>query len=109
MAKGMTKSQIADRLAEKTGLTKKQVAHLMGELVALAYEEAQNGFVVPGLGKLVVVDRAARMGRNPATGEAIQIPAKRVLKFRIAKEAKTAVVGGVAPQAESGAASQAES
>ncbi len=109
MAKGMTKSQIADRLAEKTGLTKKQVNHLLGELAALAYEEAHNGFPFPGLGKLVVVDRAARMGRNPATGEPIQIPAKRVLKFRIAKEAKTAVVVGGAPNAESSGAPQAES
>ena len=95
MAKGMTKSQIADRLAEKTGLTKKQVNHFLGELATLAYEEAHNGFSLPGLGKLVVVDRAARMGRNPATGQPIQIPAKRVLKFRIAKEAKTTVVSGM--------------
>jgi len=99
MGKGMTKSQIADRLAEKTGLTKKQVNHFLTELAALAYEEAANGFSLPGLGKLVMVDRAARTGRNPATGEPIQIPAKRVLKFRIAKEAKTAIAGGGAPPA----------
>jgi len=91
MAKGMTKSQIADRLAEKTGLHKKQVLQVLEEIVMLAYSEAHSGFTLPGLGKLVVVDRAARMGRNPATGEQIQIPAKRALKFRISKEAKDAV------------------
>jgi len=93
MAKGLTKSQIADRLAEKTGLTKKQVIHLLGELATLAYEEASNSFTVPGLGKLVVVDRKERKGRNPATGQEIIIPAKRALKFRISKEAKDSVLG----------------
>lgn len=88
MAKAMTKSQIIKTLAEKTDLTKKQVIAVMEGLVGLAYTEAKNGFTVPGLGKLVVVNRKARMGRNPATGEAIHIPAKRVLKFRIAKAAK---------------------
>jgi len=91
MGKSMTKAQIADTLAEKSGLQKKQVAQLLDELAQLAYSEAKNGFPVPGLGKLVIVDRAARMGRNPATGEQIQIPAKRVLKFRLSKEAKDAV------------------
>ena len=57
----------------------------------LAYKEAKMGFTIPGLGKLVVVNRKARMGRNPATGQAIKIPAKRVLKFRIAKAAKDAI------------------
>jgi DNA-binding protein HU-beta len=49
-------------------------------------------FVIPGIGKLVRVDRKARMGRNPATGEAIKIPAKKVVKFRVAKAAKDAIV-----------------
>ena len=79
--------------AENTGLPKKQVAALMEELACLAYTEAKNGFTVPGLGKLVVVHRKARMGRNPMTGEAIKIPAKKALKFRIAKAAKDAVMG----------------
>lgn len=92
MAKAMTKSQIIKTLAEETDLTKKQVIAVMEELVGLAYTEAKNGFTVPGLGKLVVVNRKARMGRNPATGEAIHIPAKRVLKFRIAKAAKDAAM-----------------
>jgi DNA-binding protein HU-beta len=91
MARSMTKSEIITHLAEKGGLPKKQVAELLDELAQLAYKEAQNGFSVPGLGKLVIVDRAARMGRNPKTGEPLQIPAKRALKFRLAKEAKDAV------------------
>src|SRR6266699_2408165 len=56
-------------------------------------EVKKNGlFVVPGLGRLVRVERKARMGRNPATGETIKIAAKRVVKFRIAKSAKDAIV-----------------
>lgn len=89
---GISKSETLNRLSEKTGLTKKQVAGVLDELAALSYKEARNGFTFPGVGKLVVVDRKARLGRNPATGETIQIPAKRVLKFRIAKQAKDAVL-----------------
>ena len=65
----------------------------MEALAALAYKNAKNGFTVPGLGKLVLVNRKARMGRNPATGEAIQIKAKKVVKFRVAKAAKDAILG----------------
>jgi len=90
MAKAMTKAQIVAALAEKNDLTKKQAAAFLESLAALAYKEAKNGFTIPGIGKLVVVNRKARMGRNPATGEPIKIPAKRVLKFRIAKAAKDA-------------------
>jgi DNA-binding protein HU-beta len=89
---GITKSETLNRLSEKTGMPKKQVASFLDELAMLAYKEARNGFTFPGVGKLVVVDRKARMGRNPATGEAISIPAKRVLKFRIAKQAKDSVL-----------------
>jgi len=92
MAKALTKSKIIAALAEKTDLTKKQVAQFLEDLASLAYTEAKNGFTIPGLGKLVLVRRKARMGRNPATGEAIHIPAKTVLKFRIAKAAKDAVL-----------------
>ncbi len=81
---GISKSETLNRLSEKTQLTKKQVGLVLEELAALAYKEARNGFTFPGVGKLVIVDRKARLGRNPATGETIQIPAKRVLKFRIA-------------------------
>ena len=90
--KPMTKSQILAALADKTGLTKRDITAVVDELAALAYKQAKVGFTVPGLGKLVVVKRKARMGRNPATGESIKIPAKTVLKFRIAKAAKDAVV-----------------
>jgi len=92
MAKAMTKSQIMAKLAEKTCLKKKQVVELIDTLVGLAYKEAKNSFTVPGLGKLVLVNRKARIGRNPATGATIQIPAKKVLKFRVAKAAKDAVL-----------------
>jgi len=90
--KAMTKSQIMTALAEANGITKKCAAEFVESLVGLAYKEAKKGFTVPGLGKLVLVNRKARMGRNPATGETISIPAKKVLKFRIAKAAKDAVL-----------------
>lgn len=93
MAKTMTKSQIADHLAGKAGVTKKTAVQLIDDLAALAYKEAKNTFVVPGIGKLVLANRKARMGRNPQTGEAIKIPAKRVVKFRVAKAAKDAILG----------------
>ncbi len=92
MAK-LTKSQTIKELAERTGLEKKKAAEVVDELVKMSYENAKDSFTIPGLGKLVLVNRAARIGRNPATGEQIQIPAKRVLKFRIAKQAKDAVMG----------------
>ncbi|TSC55780.1 MAG: DNA-binding protein HU-beta [Parcubacteria group bacterium Gr01-1014_18] len=90
----MTKSQLLEAVASKTGHTKKDVAMLLGVLTEIAYSEVKkNGeFVVPGLGKLVKKDRAARMGRNPATGAQIQIPAKTVVKFRVAKACKDAVL-----------------
>jgi DNA-binding protein HU-beta len=92
MAKAMTKSAIIKMLAEKSGLKKREVLAVVENLVQAAYKEAKNGFTIPGLGKLVLVNRKARLGRNPATGEPIQIPAKRVLKFRVAKAAKLAVL-----------------
>ena len=91
--KKMSKSQIIAHMAGKMDLPKKQVAAGLEEFVKLAYREAKNSFTIPGLGKLVLVNRAARMGRNPATGEAISIPAKRVVKFRVAKQAKDAILG----------------
>lgn len=89
--KAMTKAQIVAALAESTGLTKKQVGEMLQAQAELAYKEAKSGFTISGIGKLVVVNRKARKGRNPATGEVIRIPAKRALKFRIAKAAKDAV------------------
>jgi DNA-binding protein HU-beta len=93
MAKALSKSQIAASLAETVGLTKKQAVQTLEGLVALAYKNAKNSFTIPGLGKIVLVNRKARMGRNPATGETIKIAAKRVVKFRVAKAAKDAILG----------------
>lgn len=93
MAK-MTKSQMLQSLADKMGGTKKDAASFLDALTDLAYGQVKsNGeFVLPGFGKLVKVRREARMGRNPATGESIKIPAKTVVKFRVAKAAKDALL-----------------
>ena len=93
MAKALSKSQIAAALAEKNGITKKAAAEILEYIAELAYKNAKNTFTLPGLGKLVLVNRKARVGRNPATGETIQIKAKRVVKFRVAKAAKDAILG----------------
>jgi DNA-binding protein HU-beta len=93
MAKALSKSEIASAIAEKAGLTKKQAVGILENIAELAYKNAKNSFTLPGLGKLVLVNRKARMGRNPATGGAIQIKAKRVVKFRVAKAAKDAILG----------------
>ena len=93
MAKALTKSQIVSAVAEKSSLTKKQAAEILEQLAALAYKHAKDSFTIPGLGKLVLVNREARVGRNPATGETIQIKAKKVVKFRVAKAAKDAILG----------------
>jgi len=93
MAK-LTKSQLIATLAEKSGMSKKEMTDFMEMFTKLAMDEVKsNGeFIIPGIGKLVKVDRKARMGRNPATGEEISIPAKTVVKFRVAKAAKEAVL-----------------
>jgi DNA-binding protein HU-beta len=93
MAKALSKSQIAAAIADKAGISKKQATEILGIIADLAYKNAKNTFTLPGLGKLVLVNRAARIGRNPATGEQINIPAKRVVKFRVAKAAKDAILG----------------
>jgi DNA-binding protein HU-beta len=93
MSKSMTKSQVADHLAGKAGITKKAASEILEELASLAYKQAKNVFTLPGIGKLKLANRKARMGRNPQTGEPIQIPAKRVVKFRVAKAAKDAILG----------------
>jgi DNA-binding protein HU-beta len=93
MAKALSKSQIAAAIADKHGITKKQATEVIASIVELAYKNAKNSFTLPGLGKLVLVNRKARMGRNPATGETIKIAAKRVVKFRVAKAAKDAILG----------------
>jgi DNA-binding protein HU-beta len=94
MANVMTKTQVVTHLAEKVDLPKKTVATVLEKLVALATKEAKatGQFVVPGLGKAVKAARKARVGRNPQTGEAIKIPAKTVVRFRLAKAFKDAIV-----------------
>ena len=93
MGKSLTKSQIVSGVAEKAEITKKQAGAAVEALVAMAYKGAKDAFTIPGLGKIVLVNRKARMGRNPATGEVIQIKAKKVVKFRVAKAAKDAILG----------------
>ena len=87
------KARVTTSPAESVGLTKKQAVQSIDALVALAYKNAKNSFTIPGLGKIVLVNRKARMGRNPATGATIKIAAKRVVKFRVAKAAKDAILG----------------
>jgi len=93
MAK-LTKSQTMAALSESTGMSKKDVGMFMDKLMELAYKQVKDAgeFVLPGFGKLVKVRREARQGRNPATGETIAIPAKTVVKFRVAKQAKDALL-----------------
>ena len=92
-AKPLTKSQIATAIAEKANIPKRQAVEILEIIADLAYKNAKNSFTLPGLGKLVLVNRKARIGRNPATGEEIKIPAKKVVKFRVAKACKDAVLG----------------
>ena len=92
MEKALTKSQIAAEIAAKNNITEKAAAEILECIAQLAYENAKDTFTLPGLGKLVLIDRKARIGRNPATGETIQIAAKRVVKFRVAKAAKDAIL-----------------
>jgi len=96
MAKAMTKSEIAATLAEKVGISKKQVNQLMEAQADLAYKQAKNQFPIPGIGKLVLVERPARqmvMQFGEKKGQTITVPKKKVLKFRVAKAAKDAILG----------------
>jgi DNA-binding protein HU-beta len=90
----MTQTQLMRALAEHCEVNNKTARMFLDCLAGMAVAEVKkNGvFVLPGIGRLVRVDRKARMGRNPATGEAIKIPAKKVVKFRVAKAAKDAIV-----------------
>ena len=94
MADKMTQTQLVAKLAEGAEVSKKQAKAIVDNLAAIAVAETKkNGmFVIPGIGRLVRQERKARMGRNPATGEAIKIPAKKVVKFRVAKAVKDAIV-----------------
>ncbi|MFQ5442027.1 MAG: HU family DNA-binding protein [Thermodesulfobacteriota bacterium] len=93
MAKPLTKSKVIEHIAKKSGLTKKAINEILNHLAQLSYKQAKNTFTIPGIGKLVLVKRKARKGRNPQTGESIRIPAKKVVKFRVAKACKDAVLG----------------
>ena len=92
MAKAKTKTQIIAQMADDAGITKAQAKAALESMVNQAYKGAKDGFTIPGIGKLVKVRRKARMGRNPATGESIKIPAKTVVKFRVAKAAKDSIL-----------------
>lgn len=96
MAKAMTKSEIAAVLAEKVGITKKQVNAFFEAQAELAYKQAKNTFVIPGIGKLVLVERGPRemvMRFGPMAGQVVKVPKKKVLRFRVAKAAKDAILG----------------
>jgi DNA-binding protein HU-beta len=97
MAKAMSKSEIATQLAEKVGISKKQVNQFFQAQADLAYRQARNSFVIPGIGKLVLTKSAPRemmMRFGPDAGQMKKIPAKTRVKFRVAKAAKDAILGG---------------
>ncbi len=80
------------KIADNTGIEKKQAVEVLNFLAQLAYKQAKNSFTIPGIGKLVLVHRKARIGRNPSTGESIKIAAKKAVKFRISKTCKDAIL-----------------
>ena len=90
---GMTKTQLVRHMAEKIETSNKTAAAFLDTLCDTAIKEARKSgiFVLPGLGRLKKVQRKARMGRNPQTGEAIKIPAKTTAKFYLAKAVKDAI------------------
>jgi len=92
--KPMTKSQVISHFAEKFEVSRKTASAVIDEVAALAVSETKKtgSFTLPGIGKLVLVKRKARMGRNPATGATIKIPAKTVVRIRVAKVCKEAIV-----------------
>jgi DNA-binding protein HU-beta len=95
MAKALSKSQIAATIAEKSEISKKQATQILETLAQLAYKQAKNTFTLPGLGKLVLVNRPARtmtMQFGPKKGQSVNVPAKRVVKFRVSKAAKDAIL-----------------
>lgn len=95
--KTLTKSEIAATLADQVGITKKQATQFLQAQAELAYKQAKNTFVFPGIGKLVLSERAPRemvMRFGPKAGQTVKVPKKKVLKFRVAKAAKDAILGG---------------
>ena len=96
MAKAMTKSEVAATMADKVGITKKQAAAFFAAQADLAYKQAKNTFIIPGIGKLVLSERGPRemvMRFGPKAGQTIKVPKKKVLKFKVAKAAKDAILG----------------
>ncbi len=95
MAKALTKSQLIRHLAQEADVPRKAAASMLEEIINTAIRETKNKgiFTLPGIGKLRKANRKARMGRNPQTGEAIKIPAKTVVRFRVSKACKDAIVG----------------
>jgi DNA-binding protein HU-beta len=94
--RAMTKNETYRYMAEKLGVTRKQSAQFFDELAQLAYTQAkknERGFVLPGLGKLIVAKQGPRTFRNPQTGEPVKKPASKKLKFRLSKQAKDSVLG----------------
>ena len=94
--KPMTKSEVASHLAEKAGISKKQASAVLAAMAELSYKQAKNTFVIPGVGKLVLVERPARkmiMRFGPKAGQEVMVPKKKVVKFRVAKAAKDAILG----------------
>jgi DNA-binding protein HU-beta len=92
----MTKSEIAATLADKVGISKKQVNQFFLAQAELAYKQAKNQFVIPGIGKLVLAKSAPRemvMRFGPKAGQTVKVPAKTRVKFRIAKAAKDSILG----------------
>ena len=94
MEKRLTKSQLMTALAEELGLSKKEAVEVYEKVVNLIYKEIGRAgeIMLPGLGKMAKKHRKARMGSNPQTGEAINIPAKTVVKFRVAKACKDSII-----------------
>ncbi len=111
MKRGLTKMELAEHLAQRFDLSKTMVRRILDELETLAAEQVRTRgiFSLPGIGKLVLSHRRARTGRHPKTGEPIEIPARAVLKFRIARTLKTAILSasGEARQEESAGAGEA--
>ena len=96
----MTKSEIAAQLAETVGISKKQVVQFFEAQAALAYKQAKNQFVIPGIGKIKIAETAARemtMQFGPKKGQTIKVPKKKKLKFLLSKAAKDAILGVKAP------------
>ena len=92
MGQALTKSMIVQELAEKHDLPKTIVLDFLNHLAALAYREAKHVFPIPGIGKLRVAQRRARLARHPRTGAVITVPARRVVRFRLSKAAKDAIL-----------------